>query len=191
MAPEIVLRPWDRRRDRGELARWPAPTDPHHWLWAYNPRRPEAGRRSWAILQAGGLVGRITVGGYVPPHTLGIYLRPDALGRGIGSAALPLFLDLAFHVHNLASIRLVVAAANERAVKLYRRAGFIPEWGTWEPLPAGGALPAHVLVNRDLRLAFYWRMLLTARVWDASCHAFGSSAAGGAGAGYVSRPAEG
>ena len=48
----------------------------------------------------------------------------DTWGCGYGSAALQLFLDLAFNEWHMTSIHLRVATWNERAIRSYERCGF-------------------------------------------------------------------
>ncbi len=69
----------------------------------------------------------------------------DRHGRGLGRDALTLTLAFAFHTINLRRIHLQVVASNERALRLYERAGFLRE----------GVLREHVFVDgayRDLIL---------------------------------------
>src|SRR5215831_3148623 len=54
-------------------------------------------------------------------------LHPDYVGRGYGREALTLFLDWCFRVQNFRRIWLGCWANNERAIRLYRRLGFIEE----------------------------------------------------------------
>ena len=53
--------------------------------------------------------------------------EPDAWGQGFGTEATQLMLDLAFGTLNLHRIALYVFEFNERAIRAYRRAGFVIE----------------------------------------------------------------
>lgn len=55
--------------------------------------------------------------------TLAIF-DPDGWGKGYGSDALKVLLDMAFSVLNLHSVYLWVAGFNERAIKFYEKIGF-------------------------------------------------------------------
>jgi RimJ/RimL family protein N-acetyltransferase len=55
---------------------------------------------------------------------LGIGLRPDLCGRGLGEAYLRAQIAFAEAQWQPRSFRLYVASWNERAIKLYERAGF-------------------------------------------------------------------
>ena len=58
---------------------------------------------------------------------IGLGLRPDLCGRGLGLAFLNEGLSYAVKHYNTKKIRLSVAVFNERAIKLYRKAGFYSE----------------------------------------------------------------
>lgn len=189
MAATVTLHPWSRR-DRSELERWPASTDPLAWLWAYSPRLPQSDRVVWGVEVAGELVGRVTLRGLSCDTSLGIYLRPDRLGQGIGRAALALVLDLAFGSYALHSVRLDVALANMRAVRCYMAVGFTVEEGKWWTIPDHPSLhtlrPNYVYLGPPHH-AVYWHMQITALEWQeqkdryASAYALSVGAAAGAG----------
>lgn len=117
-SPAITIRPWTRR-DRSELARWPAAPISQDW------RRiePTAGpRHSYAIVSNGETVGRITLRDCDEQSArLGIYLRADMLGLGIGTAGLQAFLSSWW---SPPIVRLDVAAGNRRAIRCYEKCGF-------------------------------------------------------------------
>lgn len=50
---------------------------------------------------------------------------PDGWGKGYGSDAMVVLLDMAFSVLNLHSVYLWVAGFNERAIKFYEKLGFV------------------------------------------------------------------
>jgi len=55
---------------------------------------------------------------------IGLSLRPDLCGKGYGLTFFNSGLDYARDVFNTKSLRLSVATFNERAIKLYTKAGF-------------------------------------------------------------------
>ncbi|MPN46286.1 hypothetical protein SDC9_193871 [bioreactor metagenome] len=58
---------------------------------------------------------------------IAIYMHPEYLGRGIGTQAINLLLDLLFDRFSLNKIKLNVFDFNERAIKSYKKAGFVKE----------------------------------------------------------------
>jgi [ribosomal protein S18]-alanine N-acetyltransferase len=55
---------------------------------------------------------------------VGLGLRPDLTGRGLGQSFLAAALTFATTTFHPAGFRLTVAAFNERAIRVYKRAGF-------------------------------------------------------------------
>lgn len=62
----------------------------------------------------------------------------ESLGKGYGTEALRLVLDLAFNKLNLHKMELEVRAFNERAIKCYKKCGFIEEGRIREDFYADG-----------------------------------------------------
>jgi RimJ/RimL family protein N-acetyltransferase len=120
MAPEVTVRPWNRRKDRSAIERWPAPSIPEHWMRVL----PAGQRQSWAIELRSELVGRLSLREIGLVHNtarMGIYLHPDRYGQGIGTAAILAFLPLSPVDFLIAD----VALDNERARRCYDKAGFM------------------------------------------------------------------
>lgn len=119
MAKEAVLvRPWNRRKDRSAIERWPAVVVPHVQVLP-------GGRCSWAIDLNSELVGRITLRNEeeidgIKVGRIGIYLHPARYGQGIGTAALRQFFTIA----PVDMIWLDVAKDNHRAIRCYIKVGF-------------------------------------------------------------------
>jgi RimJ/RimL family protein N-acetyltransferase len=127
----IGIRPWNRRRDRQQIDRWPpySPALPEHWLASPAPAHGECVSYAVDLLSAptaDRLVGRISVRQF----TLGVVLHPDHLGAGLGTEALRLFVD-ASRSAGMVLLRLYVAAENIRAHRCYQRCGFVNVLATW------------------------------------------------------------
>jgi len=68
-----------------------------------------------------------TVEGYVYSKDaldIGLGLRPDLCGRGLGAEFIVLCLRFGLEHYEASRFRLTVAAFNQRAIKVYQRAGF-------------------------------------------------------------------
>ena len=60
--------------------------------------------------------------------TVGIFIGQEAyLGRGYGTDAMRVLVDFIFNETNLNKLRLNVFAFNERAIKSYKKCGFVVE----------------------------------------------------------------
>ncbi|PQZ96336.1 hypothetical protein CQ018_03465 [Arthrobacter sp. MYb227] len=58
---------------------------------------------------------------------IGIVLAPEARGRGIGTAAISQMIEFAFVHCNLLRVHLQCIASNLRAIRAYKKAGFVVE----------------------------------------------------------------
>ena len=71
--------------------------------------------------------GRVTGGDYTAPAIdIGLGLAPALTGRGLGRIVLQAILEFAQTSFQSPAARLTVARFNQRAIRLYERAGFEP-----------------------------------------------------------------
>ena len=71
--------------------------------------------------------GRVTGGDYSDPAMdIGLGLAPTLTGRGLGAIVLQAILEFAQTSFQNPAARLTVARFNQRAIRLYERAGFKP-----------------------------------------------------------------
>lgn len=124
--PIVGIRVWGRR-DRSELATWPAPDVPAHWRAIYPAA--EGRRESYAIdairpAAPPTLIGRISLRNMTATSAwLGIYLHPAQCGRGYGPAALRVFQHW-LKQEGKRQLWLDVAIDNERAIRAYQKVGW-------------------------------------------------------------------
>jgi RimJ/RimL family protein N-acetyltransferase len=85
-------------------------------------RNPE--RWYEALDEAGALVGNFYFEQKGDALEVGLGLRPDLTGRGLGLEFLLAGIDFGRRRFGLTRVILNVAAFNERAIKVYERAGF-------------------------------------------------------------------
>lgn len=133
---QIVVRPW-QTRDSAAQDIWTHYSDPFSSLWNI-PRAPTGfddgdymftrSRYVWAIEnRSRQVIGRISlreIDLHKRSARLGISLGAQYVSRGLGSAALHLFLDYYFGPLEFQVLMLDVAAINRRAVRCYERLGF-------------------------------------------------------------------
>ncbi|MEA2524192.1 MAG: hypothetical protein QOF73_1419 [Thermomicrobiales bacterium] len=120
--------------------RYPAPYEFYNWDPTDDPAELLDSVVTCVVADddAGSLVGFVCFGlaGQVPGgHQAGLYeeplldiglgLRPDLTGRGLGLSFVCATLTLAREGLRPAGFRLSVAAFNERAIRVYERAGFV------------------------------------------------------------------
>ena len=135
-----VPRPRVARQTRAETERW-----------AYRDTAIE-----WAIQLVDGdvVIGRIGLHRYLPSHRsadfhIGIGDRVH-WSKGYGREAVTLLLNYAFGEIDLHRVGLTVFAANDRAVALYRKLGFVEE-GRWRQLLRRDGVDQDVLLMGILR----------------------------------------
>ena len=95
---------------------------------------PERRRGYYAVLRDGELLGFFCYGqggqlpGFAYPDDgkvdVGLGLRPDLTGKGLGYGFVMAGLDFGRRCFDPSGFRLFVATFNERAIRLYERAGF-------------------------------------------------------------------
>ncbi len=90
--------------------------DPHNWPDHYYE----------AVGEQGDLIGFIYLKRDGSVVEIGLGLRPDLTGRGFGHQFLLDALDFAARRDAPAGFRLLVATFNERAIRVYTKAGFQP-----------------------------------------------------------------
>jgi [ribosomal protein S18]-alanine N-acetyltransferase len=111
-----------------------------------------------AARRAGELVGfacfgpdaRVPGGDYRREELLdvGLGLRPDLTGQGLGPSFVAALLAFADATRAPAGYRLTVAAFNQRAIRVYERAGFVAEHTFERPGDDGALQPWVQMVRR-------------------------------------------
>ena len=89
-----------------------------------DPAQREQGRYHAVLDDNESLVGFYGFSVHGSTVEFGLGLRPDLTGRGLGSGFLNACLDYAKENEHPETFRLKVAAFNERAIRVYERAGF-------------------------------------------------------------------
>jgi ribosomal-protein-alanine N-acetyltransferase len=82
--------------------------------------------RNFAAFSDGELIGGFEYKIEGDDVVIGLGLRPDLTGRGLGLAFMEAGMDFARARFGPARFRLSVATFNERAIRVYERAGFQP-----------------------------------------------------------------
>lgn len=139
----VVLRPW-QHQDESEVDAWPPYNDPFEPIW--NLSRSSGGswaggfefgtgRRTWAAENpTGKLIGRISLREVDPKRgsaRLGVTFGAPFVGRGLGSEAIAVFLDMFYGELGFDLMMLDVAGPNRRAVRCYERLGFRYAGSDW------------------------------------------------------------
>lgn len=100
-----------------------APSDEEDLVLLLSAAR-RAGRTFAAKDGSGEMVGFLTYGREDDAIVVGLGLRPDLTGHGLGGPFVAAGLDFARERFAPRRFRLSVAAFNQRAIKVYERAGF-------------------------------------------------------------------
>lgn len=79
----------------------------------------------YSIYNEGMLIGFVSFQITNDDLELGLGLKPDFTGQGIGLAFVNATLDYIFSHYHVSSISLSVALFNQRAIKVYKKAGFV------------------------------------------------------------------
>ncbi|MBI4729616.1 MAG: GNAT family N-acetyltransferase [Acidobacteria bacterium] len=124
--------------DYPAIQRWQNEPDVFRWMDYERPfsladiaageERAAREGHPFVIEAAGRPIGRIGLNQIREPHGVAsLYLfigEPDAWGKGFGLAALEVLLSYAFEHLGLRLVQLWTRADNERALRLYKTAGF-------------------------------------------------------------------
>jgi RimJ/RimL family protein N-acetyltransferase len=82
---------------------------------------------------------------------IGLGLRPDLTGRGLGAAFVETGMAYAMQRFQPVAVRLSVATFNQRAIRVYARAGFTPVGRCVSPV--GGVETEFVVMRRPIASA--------------------------------------
>lgn len=98
--------------------------------WSANPGGGPGAGFSVVATGSGELLGHVTLHGPPQPAriaTFAVLIGPDHVGRGHGAEATRLMVRYGFEELGLHKIELRVWSYNQRAIRCYRRAGFVVE----------------------------------------------------------------
>jgi ribosomal-protein-alanine N-acetyltransferase len=110
-------------RYEGQYAFYDADADPGDLALLLSAEHREG--RYFSALADGELIGFFGFGTDGGDVVVGLGLRPDLTGRGLGFEFLEAGLDFARERFEPSGFRLSVATFNERAIRVYERAGFV------------------------------------------------------------------
>ena len=105
---------------------------PSAQLWKDRLAKPLPGFVNLVACANGRIVGNIGLHPASNPrrrHTanIGMGVHDDFAGRGIGQKLMENAIDIADNWHNLLRLELTVYTDNDRAIRLYKRSGFVEE----------------------------------------------------------------
>jgi len=168
---DLLIRPL-LRPDLDKRQAWPPFNDPLYLVWDM-PRcsaRENDGwftqindgrhRLAYAVEDpAGHMIGMVSLReiSWNRSARLGISFSSQYVGRGLGTAAMKLFLPYYFLTLGFSEMVLDVAAANIRAVRCYQKLGFRHTGSHWQTVD--GPLDPHLFeqpVYASLRVHFRW-----------------------------------
>lgn len=82
-----------------------------------------------------GFLGNKNINFLTRSSTLGLVLNPSLVGMGFGTKVLAKFLEFYFNEKGMRKMKLLVAAYNDRALKVYEKIGFKKVSEHIEPYP--------------------------------------------------------
>lgn len=126
----------DRWKYSGEYAFYDMTADPEDYEEMVDPEK--RGDRYFSVFTGDELVGFFCVEREGADIELGLGLRPDLTGQGRGRAFLEEILCFVRENYPCEKLCIEVASFNQRAVKVYERAGFV-KTGTAR-VPANGGI---------------------------------------------------
>lgn len=126
----------DRWKYPGEYAFYDMTADPEDYEEIVTPEK--RGDRYFSVFSGNELTGFFCVEREGPDIEIGLGLRPDLTGQGRGGIFLAEILGFIEENYACETIRLHVASFNQRAIKVYKRAGFV-ETGTAK-IPTNGGI---------------------------------------------------
>jgi ribosomal-protein-alanine N-acetyltransferase len=113
----------DRWKYGGEYAFYDMTADPEDYEELVTPAL--RGNRYFSVYSGDDLTGFFCVEQEGGDIEIGLGLRPDLTGRGRGGAFLEEILRFVQENYSFEKIRMDVASFNQRAIKVYERAGFV------------------------------------------------------------------
>ena len=125
----------DRWKYDGEYAFYDMTADPEDYREITTPALRDG--RYYSVFSGGELTGFFCAEQEGADVEIGLGLRPDLTGRGRGGAFLEEILRFVRENYSFEKIELDVASFNQRAVKVYERAGFV-KTGTAKVSTNGG-----------------------------------------------------
>ncbi len=125
----------DRWKYDGEYAFYNMTADPEDYEEIVTAE--ERGDRYFSVFDGDELTGFFCVEQEGADVEIGLGLRPDLTGRGRGKVFLEEILRFVWENYSFEKIKLDVASFNQRAVKVYERAGFV-KTGTAKVSTNGG-----------------------------------------------------
>ena len=135
-------------RDAQEMTTWRYDPPYSFYDWEADPNdlalllsaEHREGRYFSAFGEDGELIGFFGFGTAGEDVVLGLGLRPDYTGRGLGLGYLEAGMAFARERFRPSRFRLSVATFNQRAIRVYERAGFVP-LRTYDRETNGGVHP--------------------------------------------------
>ena len=113
----------DRWKYDGEYAFYDMTADPEDYEEIVDPGK--RGDRYFSVFSGDGLIGFFCLEREGEDVEIGLGLRPDLTGQGRGRAFLEEILRFVRENYPCETLRMEVASFNQRAVKVYERAGFV------------------------------------------------------------------